>query len=102
MLVLALLLTVLEIGNPLYRFQVCMRNQSGLLAMGFRPAYTGKLQSALKKMKDKSDMEALVLASTSEREIIAGPPVSFLYAMKRNSMLENHCVSSYFGRRTHF
>lgn len=94
MLVLALLLTALEPSNPLYRFQVCTRNQSGLLAMGSRPAYTGKPQAAHKKMKYESDMEALVLTCTPWREIIAGPPASFPCAMKRSSMLANHCVSS--------
>lgn len=70
-----------------------MRNQSGLLAVGSRPAYTGKPQAAHKKIKDKSDMEALVLTSTPGTEIIAGPPASFPCAMKRSSMLANHCVS---------
>lgn len=95
--------TAVETGNLLNRFQVCMRNQSGLLAMlGSRSAYTGKPQTAHKKMKDESDMEALVLTSTPGREIIAGPFASFPRAMKRSSMLANHRVSLYFGRRTHF
>lgn len=73
-----------------------MRNQSGLLAMGSRPTYTDKPQAACKKMKDESDMEALILTFTPGEEIIAEPPASFPCAMKRSSMLANHCVSSYF------
>lgn len=102
--ILAILWAALKPGSLLGRLHVCMWNQSVLLAMGSRPAHTGKPQAALKKSHGwkMNLIISMVLTATPGREIFGWPAVTAPFAMKRSGMLINHCIFLHFGRRKQF